>query len=300
MAARNRHCPKCQTTNREAWIEARKNDLLSTKYFHVVFTIPHELNPYCLKYPKEMYNILFEASSQTIMDLGKDPKHLGAQMGLISVLHTWGQNLSLHPHMHMIVPGGGIGEDGKWIQTKGHGDFLFPFRIMSQVFKGKFMEKFNLFLQKTNQPIQVPFRRILYNKDWVVDARKPFLGPQQVIEYLGRYSHKIAISNHRIKNIENGNITFSFKDYADNAKQKRMTLTAEEFIRRFCLHILPPRFMKIRHYGILANRNKEKLRKQQMMLGVAFIKNEKLHWKEIAKQNLNYDADICPCCKMVK
>ncbi len=299
-SCRNRHCPKCQTTNREAWIEARKNDLLPTKYFHVVFTIPHELNPYCLKYPKEMYNILFEASSQTIMDLGKDPKHLGAQMGLITVLHTWGQNLSLHPHMHMIVPGGGIGEDGKWIQTKGHGDFLFPFKIMSQVFKGKFMEKFILFLQKTNQPIQVPFRRILYNKDWVVDARKPFLGPQQVIEYLGRYSHKIAISNHRIENIENGNIAFSFKDYADNAKQKRMTLTAEEFIRRFCLHILPPRFMKIRHYGILANRNKEKLRKQQMMLGVAFIKKEKQNWKEIAKQNLNYDADICPCCKTGK
>jgi len=157
-SCRNRHCPKCQVTNLEDWIESRKNDLWPVKYFHVVFTIPHELNVYCLRYPREMYNILFEASSQTIMDLGKDPKHLGAQMGLISVLHTWGKNLSLHPHMHMIVAGGGIGEDGKWIRARGYGDFLFPYEVMSQTFQGKFMEKFMLFLKNINQPIQVPFR----------------------------------------------------------------------------------------------------------------------------------------------
>lgn len=299
-SCRNRHCPKCQATNREDWIESRKNDLLPVKYFHVVFTIPHELNAYCLRHPKEMYNILFDASSQTIMDLGKDSKHLGAQMGLISVLHTWGQNLSLHPHMHMIVPGGGIGEDGKWIQARGFGDFLFPYKVMSQTFQGKFMEKFMLFLKNINRPIQVPFRRMLYDKQWIVNANTPFLGPSQVIEYLGRYSHKIAISNHRIKKIENGNITFSFKDYADKAKQKLMTLTAEEFLRRFCLHILPPRYMKIRHYGILSNRTKQRLRKQQMLMGMPFVKKEKLHWKEIAKQHLGYDADACPCCKTGK
>ena len=299
-SCRNRHCPKCQSTNREAWIQARKNDLLPVKYFHVVFTIPHELNPYCLKYPKELYKILFDASSQTILQLGYDHKHLGAQMGLISVLHTWGQNLSLHPHMHMIVPAGGIGEDGKWINLKGNGNFLFPFTVMSQVFKGKFMEKFVTFLKSIDQPLQVPFRRLLYDKRWMVDARTPFLGPAQVIEYLGRYSHKIAISNHRIKKIENGSITFSYKDYADKGKQKLMTLEATEFLRRFCLHILPPRFMKIRHYGFLANRNKERLHKQQMKMGVPFVKKEKQNWKEIARQNLNFDADACPCCKTGK
>jgi hypothetical protein len=274
--------------------------LLPVKYFHVVFTIPHELNPYCLKHPKEMYDILFEASAQTILKLGHDPKHLGAQMGMISVLHTWGQNLSLHPHMHMIVPSGGIGEDGQWIKLKGTGNFLFPYKIMRQVFQGKFMEKFMAFLSSINQPINVPLRRELYNKCWHVDARQPFLGPEQVIEYLGRYSHKIAISNHRIKKFENGKVTFSFKDYADKGKHKLMTLEAEEFLRRFCLHILPPRFMKIRHYGILANRNKERLHKQQMLMGVPFVKKEKQNWKDIAKQNLNFDADACPCCKTGK
>jgi len=299
-SCRNRHCPKCQSTNRESWIEARKNDLLPVKYFHVVFTIPHELNTYCLKYPKEMYNMLFEASSETIITLGWDHKHLGAKMGIIAVLHTWGQTMSLHPHIHMIVPGGGIGEDGSWIKIKGSGNFLLPFKVMSSVFKGKMMEKFVLFLEKNNTPIDISFRRMLYNREWVVDARQPFMGPDQVIEYLGRYSHKIAISNHRIKKIENGLVTFSYKDYADKGKQKLMTITGEEFLRRFCLHILPPRFMKIRHYGFLANRNKTRLKKQQMILGVAFVKNEKTHWKEIAKLHLNYDVDACPYCKKGK
>lgn len=299
-SCRNRHCPKCQSTNREAWIEARKNDLLDVKYFHVVFTIPHEINPYCLKHPKEMYNILFEASSQTILQLGHDHKHLGAQMGLISVLHTWGQNMALHPHMHMIVPGGGIGEDGQWIRCKSNSRYLFNYGVMSSVFKGKFMERFMCFLQSINEPINVPFRRVLYNKNWVVDARQPFLGPEQVIEYLGRYSHKIAISNHRIKKVDDGQITFSYKDYADNCRQKLMTLAAEEFLRRFCLHILPPGFMKIRHYGFLANRNKGKLRRQQMMMGMPFAKKEKRTWKEISRENLHYDADVCPMCKTGK
>ena len=162
------------------------------------------------------------------------------------------------------------------------------------------MNRLVAFLNSIQDTINVPLRRALYNKRWNVDARTPFLGPEQVIEYLGRYSHKIAISNHRIKKIDNGEITFSFKDYADKSKQKLMTLDADEFLRRFCLHILPPKFMKIRHYGILANRNKEKLHKQQMMLGVSFVKKEKKNWKEIAKQNLGYDVDGCPCCKSGK
>lgn len=300
-SCRNRHCPKCQATNREAWIQARKNDLLPVTYFHVVFTIPHELNPFCLKYPKELYNILFEASKETVIDLGHDPKHLGAQMGMISVLHTWGQNLSLHPHVHMLVPGGGIGEDGKWINAKSNGKFLFPAKdIVCEVFKGKFMEKFVAFLKTINQPILVPLRRLLYGKNWVVDLRISFLGPAQVVEYLARYSHKIAISNHRIKNVQDGKITFSYKDYADKGRQKLMTIEADEFLRRFCLHILPPQFRKMRHYGILSSRYKPKLRMQQMMMGVPFVKKEKLTWKEMAKQNLGFDVDACPCCKTGK
>jgi Putative transposase/Transposase zinc-binding domain len=302
-SCRNRHCPKCQATNREAWIQARKNDLLPVKYFHVVFTVPHELNGYCLKYPKELYNILFESSSQTILELGHDHKHLGAQMGLIALLHTWGQNLSLHPHIHMIVPGGGIAEGGSWQYLKGNGTFLFPFNVMSALFKGKFMAKFSAFLKSINEPLQVQLRRTLYDKRWMVDAKQPFLGPEQVIEYLGRYSHKIAISNHRLKKVEGGKITFSYKDYADKGKQKLMTLDAEEFLRRFCLHILPPRFMKIRHYGILSNRCKEKLHKQQMMQGVCFVKKEKriaIDWKETSKTHLGFDVDACPHCKTGK
>jgi len=300
-SCRNRHCPKCQATNREAWIQNRKSDLLPVTYFHVVFTIPHELNPFCLKHPKELYNILFDASKETVIDLGHDPKHLGAQMGMISVLHTWGQTLSLHPHVHMIVPGGGIGENGKWINAKSTGKFLFPVKdVMCKVFRGKFMEKFVAFLKEINQPIQVPFRRMLYDKNWVVDVRTPFLGPEQVIEYLGRYSHKVAISNHRIKSIAEGKITFSYKDYADNGKQKLMILNAEEFLRRFCLHILPPQFRKMRHYGILSSRCKPKLKMLQMMMGVPFVKKEKLSWKETAKQNLEFDVDACPCCKTGK
>lgn len=213
-SCRNRHCPKCQTTNRERWIEARQKDLLDTTYFHVVFTLPQELNTYCLNYPKELYNILFTASKETIEAFSNDPKHLGAQTGIISVLHTWGQTLSLHPHVHMIIPGGGITPAGYWKQVKSKGAFLFPVKAMSVVYKNKFMEKLKQFFEKEKKFIDVPTRRKLYNQNWVVYAKQPFGGPKQVIEYLGRYSHKIAISNHRIKNVSDGKVSFTYKDYA--------------------------------------------------------------------------------------
>lgn len=247
-----------------------------------------------------MYNILFEAGAQTIADLGKDANLLGAQMGMISVLHTWGQNLALHPHLHMIVPAGGVGENGKWVKLKGKGDYLFPFGILRTVFRGKFMQKCLAFFNAIKQPMDVSLRRSLYSKAWNVYAKQPFAGPQQVIEYLGRYSHRIAISNHRIKNINNNNVAFTYKDYADNGKQKLMTLRAVEFLRRFCMHILPPSFRKIRHYGLLSNRNKERLHKLQMQAGVAFVKRPKMHWKDIARTKLNFDPDQCPCCKTGK
>jgi len=296
-SCRNRHCPKCQATNKEKWIDARMQDLLPTTYFHVVFTMPHELNTYCMHYPKEMYNILFAASKQTIETFGNDPKHLGAQMGMVSVLHTWGQNLSLHPHVHMIVPGGGITQAGYWKSTKSQGKYLFPAKAMSIVYKNKFMEMFKQFLNNNNLTIGVPLRKHLYNLNWVVNAKQPFAGPAQVVEYLGRYTHKVAISNNRIKEVENGKVLFSYKDYADQSKQKLMSLDAEEFLRRFSLHILPPKFMKIRHYGILASRVKPKLRMQQMQMGVLIQNIKRANWKEVCKTNLNFDVDKCPCCK---
>lgn len=296
-SCRNRHCPKCQSTNKEKWIDARVKDLLPTTYFHVVFTMPHELNTYCINYSKEMYNILFAASKQTIETFGNDPKQLGAQMGMVSVLHTWGQNLSLHPHVHMIVPGGGITPAGYWKNTKNKGKYLFPIKAMSIVYKNKFMDLFKQFLSNNKLTIEVPLRKHLYKLNWVIYAKQPFAGPAQVIEYLGRYSHKVAISNHRIKEVDNGKVLFSYKDYAHQSKQKIMSLDAEEFLRRFCLHILPPRFMKIRHYGILASRVKPKLRMQQMQMGILIQNIQQSNWKEISKKKLNFDVDKCPCCK---
>lgn len=299
-SCRNRHCPKCQNTNKERWIEARERDLLSTTYFHVVFTLPQELNTYCLKYPKDLYDILFASSKETIETFANDPKHLGAQTGMVSVLHTWGQNLSLHPHVHMIVPGGGITPAGYWKTAKSKGEFLFPVDSMSIVYKNKFMEKLILFLKKEKIYLDVQLRRKLYQQEWVVYAKQPFGEPKQVIEYLGRYSHKIAISNYRIKNVSNGKVSFTYKDYAHGNVQKLMTLDAEEFLRRFCLHILPPKFMKIRHYGILASRCKPMLRKHQFTQGIIMPTIEKKTWKEIARTKLNFDADSCPHCKTGK
>jgi hypothetical protein len=259
--------------------------------------MPHELNTYCIHHPKELYNILFDSSKETIETFAKDPKHLGAKTGMISLLHTWGQNLSLHPHVHMIVTGGGLTDTGLWKQSKSNGNFLFPVKAMSIVYKNKLMEKLVLFLQTQNKSMDVKLRRLLYNKNWVVYAKDPFGGPKQVIEYLGRYSHKIAISNHRIKNIEDGKVSFMYKDYADENKQKIMTLEADEFLRRFCLHILPPKYMKIRHYGILASRYKPLLRQHQLSIGIITQPIIKKDWKEIAKTKLNFDVDKCPCCK---
>jgi len=296
-SCRNRHCPKCQSTNKENWIEGRVQDLLRTTYFHVVFTMPHQLNTYCMQYPKEMYNILFAASKQTISTFGNDAKHLGAQMGMVSVLHTWGQNLSLHPHVHMIVPGGGITPAGYWKNSKSKGAYLFPVKALSIVYKNKFMDMFKFMLSQKNIVLEPTLRKHLYNLNWVIYAKQPFAGPAEVIEYLGRYSHKVAISNHRIKEVSNGKVTFSYKDYADQSKQKLMTLDAEEFLRRFCLHILPPRFFKIRHYGILASRVKPKLRMQQMQMGVLVQNLQRKNRKEISKAKLNFDVDKCPCCK---
>ncbi len=209
----------------------------------------------------------------------------------------WGQNLSLHPHVHLIIPGGGIAASGCWKNAKSNGRYLFPVKAMSTVFKHKYMQGFLQLLKTENKNIEASIRETLYTKNWVVYAKQPFGGPAQVIEYLGRYTHKVAISNHRIVSIENDKVSFTYKDYADGSKQKIMMLEATEFLRRFCMHILPPGFRKIRHYGFLANTNRAMLQVQQKEMGVAAAAAIKKDWKTIAKEKMNYDVDQCPCCK---
>jgi len=298
-SCRNRHCPKCQNTNRERWLLARKEDVLPCTYFHVVFTLPQELNTYCLKYPVDLYNILFQASKETLFAFGNDPNHLGAQLGAISLLHTWGQNLSLHPHVHLIVPGGGFTKENHWKNSASNGDFLFPVKAMIKVYRGKFMEMFLRFLNENKLSIPLALRRKLYDKHWVIYAKQPFKNAESVVEYLGRYSHKIALSNHRLKSIANGQISFIYKDYRHGSVNKIMALDSREFLRRFCLHILPPKFMKIRHYGFLASRVKKKLKIEQMKQGVHLQSrmSQRLDFKSITKNKLGFDIEQCPCCK---
>lgn len=287
-SCRNRHCPKCQGNKREQWIQAREAELLPVPYFHVVFTLPDLLNPLAMHKPKEVYDTLFETAWSTIKTFGQDEKHLGANAGMISILHTWGQTLTLHPHLHCIVPGGGLTLAGFWRSAKSKGKYLFPVKAMSKVFRAKYVES----LKRKIPDLEKNLVNELFKKDWVVYAKRPFGNPKSVIEYLGRYTHKIAISNHRIMNIENGKVTFSFKDYREGAKTKEMTLEGTEFIRRFSLHILPKRFVRIRHYGILSSTCKKS--------SIPKIK-ELLPKKNVPKAESEngqiFIPKICPHCK---
>lgn len=280
-SCRNRHCPKCQGHKREKWIESRESELLPVPYFHVVFTLPDTLNPLALHQPKMLYDILFESVWETLQSFGKNK---GLQMGMIAVLHTWGQNLSLHPHLHCIVPGGGVDEKGSWSLLRTDGRFLFPVKALSKVFRAKFCEK----LKHANPEGYTGIREKLWDKPWVVFAKKPFGSPKSVVEYLGRYTHKIAISNHRIKAIDHETVSFEYKDYRQKGLKKRMVLGHGEFIRRFAMHILPKRFVKIRHYGILSSTWKRlKLKNLQQKLGIT----------PKGKPSAKAFAPKCSCCK---
>ncbi len=288
-SCRNRHCPKCQGTQREQWIQARKEELLPVPYFHVVFTLPDVLNPLCLHQGKAVYNLLFRTAWDVLRSFGSDPKWIGARTGMIAILHTWGQTLSLHPHLHCIVPGGGLSSSGKWVSAKSNGKYLFPVKAMSKVFRSRFIDGLKEVL-----PDQTDKKLIaeLYKKDWVVYAKRPFNGPESVIEYLGRYTHKIAISNHRIRDISESKVTFSYKDYRQSGKNKEMALDAAEFIRRFAMHILPKGFVRIRHYGILSSTAKARCIiqiKAQLPEGIKRKPGRPL--PEV------YNPKQCPCCK---
>ncbi len=257
-SCRNRNCPTCQGHKIEQWVQAREQELLPVPYFHVVFTIPDSLNEICLKYPRITYAILFKAAWQTLQQFSENDKHLGAKMGMIAVLHTWGQNLSLHPHLHCIVPGGGVSEAGYWKNAKNNGKYLFNVKALSKVFRAKFVAELRKQMPNLSQSI---YDR-LFCKKWIVFAKHSVLKPKTIVEYLGRYTHKIAISNYRILKIDKQNktVTFSLKDYRKNGKKTTLTLDTKAFIKRFSLHILPKGFTKIRHYGILSSSwKKEKL-----------------------------------------
>ncbi|MCB9309567.1 MAG: IS91 family transposase [Lewinellaceae bacterium] len=244
-SCRNRHCPKCQGHKRVEWINARESELLPIPYFHVVFTLPDTLNLLSLQQPKIIYDGLFKAAWQTVETFtGKFNK-----AGMISILHTWGQNLSLHPHIHCIIPGGFIDRNGTWKPSKSEGKFLFPVKAMSKVFRAKYVA----FLRASEIVVEQSTFDELFKKEWIVFAKRPFGTPKSVVEYLGRYTHKIAISNHRILSIDDHTVTISYKDYRAKGQKKTLTLTHEEFIRRFALHILPKRFVRIRHYGFLSS-----------------------------------------------
>ena len=288
-SCRNRHCPKCQGKEREKWIVKREEDLLAVPYFHVVFTLPDVLNPLAMHKPKPVYDSLFAAAWQTVATFGRDPKHLGGRTGMICILHTWGQTLQLHPHLHCIVPGGGLSQAGKWKTARCKGKFLFPVKAMSKVFRAKYVEA----LKSRIPDLDKSLVNALFKKDWVVYAKRPFGGPEQVVEYLGRYTHKIAISNHRIQAVDEKTVTIGYKDYRQEGKKQSMTLEGMEFIRRFALHILPKGFVRIRHYGILSSTSKTitipEIRKQ-----LPERKNNKPKEKRIVE---SYDPLICPCCK---
>lgn len=263
-SCRNRHCPRCQGIDKELWIEDRKQDLLPVKYYHVVFTVPHDLLELFRFNRKVMYNLLFEKAWETIGVFSKDPKLMGAQPGAIAVLHTWDQQLGFHPHVHMIIPAGGIDKQGCWKSTKQEGDFLFDVKQLSEVFSARFARKLRRLKRQGKIKKFVP--RDLIKKPWVVYAKQAFGSPESVVEYLGRYSHRVAISNHRILKVTSTHVTFSWLNRKAGYRKETKRLTGVEFLELFLEHIVPPSFQRIRHMGFLSNRNKresiEKIREQ--------------------------------------
>jgi hypothetical protein len=280
-SCRNRHCPKCQSLARAEWIEHRHAELLNCEYYHVVFTLPDKIAVIAYQNKEVVYNILFQATAETLRTIADDPKHLGAEIGFFAVLHTWGSALLHHPHLHCVVPGGGISPDGdRWVPCRP--GFFLPVRVLSALFRRLFLEylrsafdagKLQFFNALENLRDRREFARYLESArqvKWVVYAKRPFAGPEQVLDYVGRYTHRVAISNNRLLEIDGGQVSLRYKDYRNSNQQRTMTLTAEEFIRRFLLHVLPRGFHRIRYYGFLGNRfRQEKLALCQLLLGMA-------------------------------
>jgi hypothetical protein len=267
-SCRNRHCPKCLNGAREKWIAEREAELLPIGYYHVVFTLPHEITTLASQNRRVVYDLLFKSASSSLLTIARDPKYLGAELGVLAILHTWGQSLEHHPHVHCVVSGGGISLDGeRWVNSRN--GFLLPVRVLSRLFRGRFVaglkrlqDRGELECQGTIAALSDEHRfriwlKTLYRQEWVVYAKAPFGGPARVLKYLGRYTHRVAISNQRLISMADGRVSFLWKDYARGNKRRVMTLSAVEFLRRFLMHVLPKGFVRIRHYGLLANRCRE-------------------------------------------
>ena len=312
-SCRNRHCPKCQSLDKERWLKKRRNELLPVPYFHVVFTLPEELNVLALGNPEVIYDLLFHSASETLLEIAADPKHLGACLGILAVLHTWSQTLVLHPHLHCIVPGGGPSLDGeRWMVASER--FLLPVRVLAPVFRGKFLaglkqlyQEGRLSLTGGAEKLRDPFEFLnlldrLYKKSWWVYSKPPFGGPEQVLKYLARYTHRVALSNHRLVALAEGKVTFTYKDYSQGGRRREMTLPVEEFIRRFLLHILPHRFVRIRYYGLFANRHRERqLERCRALLDAAPPasapeSDEREGWESVYQRVTGKDPTLCAEC----
>jgi hypothetical protein len=316
-SCRNRHCPKCQGAARAGWLADRTSELLKTPYFHVVFTLPETLGPLALQNKEVLYGILFRAASETLLRIAGDPKHLGAQIGFLAVLHTWGQRLDHHPHLHCVVPGGGLSLDRtRWISARG--SFFLPVRVLSRLFRGKFLAylrdallqgplNFHGKLAGLHDASKWEcFLRALSQSEWVVYSKPPFGGPKQVLKYLARYTHRVAISDQRLVSVQDGKVTFRYKDYRCGNIQRTMTLEATEFIRRFLQHVLPASFHRIRYFGFLANR----ARKKNIALARSLLGAETADRVSTAPEpgapaadsaeiesNVNAKEHLCPACK---
>ncbi|MGA2348502.1 MAG: IS91 family transposase, partial [Candidatus Sulfotelmatobacter sp.] len=308
----DRHCPKCQSLARARWLEDRQAELLNTQYFHVVFTLPQQIAAIAYQNKRELYGILFRATAQTLLTIAADPKHLGADIGFFAVLHTWGSNLLHHPHLHCVIPGGGLSPDGtQWISCQA--GFFLPVRVLSRLFRRLFLEYllkafdagklefFSSLKSLRDRSSFLDYLAPLREAEWVVYAKRPFASPEQVLDYVGRYTHRVAISNNRLLDIEEGKVTFRYKDYRHDAQQKTMILEAEEFIRRFLLHVLPEGFHRIRYYGLLGNRyREEKLAHCRNLLGMPSpeppaletAKDYREHYQELTGSSL-WECPVC-------
>ena len=323
-SCRNRHCPACQQKQKLEWLDTRMQELLPVGYYHLVFTIPHELNPLCLQNKKIMYGLLFKAAAETLMELASDTKHLGADIGLTAVLHTWGQNMKEHPHLHCIMPAGGLSFDkGHWVHVKDKNGFFIPGKVLAKKFRGKFLDllkqskekgelEFHGRLAAIKGPVQFNrFLTTLYNKKWVVNVQKPMGKPEKILEYLSRYVFRIAITDRRIVEVKDGKVRFSWKDNRTGLF-RQMNLDIDEFIHRFLLHVLPKGFFKVRYYGIFSSRNRrDNIAKAKDLLawetenhnleasedGLQVWEKQNTVWDKIMEDILRFQKPNCPVCK---
>jgi hypothetical protein len=312
-SCRNRHCPKCQSLAKQQWLADRQADLLPVEYFHVVFSVPAPIAAIAYQNKAVVYGLLFRATADTLRQIAADPKHLGAEIGFLAVLHTWGQTLQHHPHLHCVVPGGGLSPDGeRWISCRS--GFFLSVRVLSRLFRRLFLQYLEEAFQAGKlqffsdlQPLRAPmaWKRYIaqaHSREWVVYAKPPFGGPAQVLDYLGRYTHRVAISNNRLLALQDGQIRFQWKDYRDQGRRKVMSLAAEEFLRRFLLHVLPKGFQRIRQYGLLGNRSRaEKLARCRQLLAVPptgpEVRQESQSWRIQCEAITGESLDRCPACR---